>query len=161
MVLFAGGSHALLWIAQMRAVRPAMAALVIAILFCPASSAQSSQGSICVLPLPKNWTETALAENMECPGNNYSLKFDGHKAFTWPAKESIEIDDLDIGGNHRVFVYCSREERGRLSFSFSKFKTTQLALGFNVTDGTLHLWTSLYLVCVEAEESESKLSKKN
>lgn len=161
MLLFPGGAHALLRIAQMRTVRPTMAVLVIAILVCPASSAQSFQGSICVMPLPKNWTETTLAENMICPGNNYSLKLDGHKSFAWPSKESIEIDDLDFDAHHRVFVYCSGEERGRLSFSFSKFKTTQLALGFNVIDGTLHLWTSLYSACVEAEESKSKLSKKN
>lgn len=138
-----------------------MAALVIAILFCPVSCAQSSQGSICVLPLPKNWAETTLAENMICPGNDYSLKFDGHKVFAWPARESVKIDGLDLDAQHRVFVYCVGKERGRLGFSFSKFKTTQLALGFNVTDGTLHLWTSLYSACVEAEESKSKLSKKN
>jgi hypothetical protein len=120
-------------------------------LFDPASFAQADQGSVCLIPISKSWADVMTAENLICPAENYRVKFDGHRAFEWPSKESVEIDDLDTSQKHKIVLYCGKKDIQKLTIEFSKFKSTRLALSLG--QGQTHLWASLYSACWQAEES--------
>lgn len=139
-----------------------LAAVAAVLLFHSASYAQADQGSVCIFPvLRDNPDQTGMTSsgNMACAEKDYQLRFDQHKAFAWPTKESLEIDDLDPSSEHKIFVSCGQKQIQTLTLRLSSYKTTQLAL--TIYHGQTHLWTSLYSYCVEAEESKSKLSKKD
>ena len=125
---------------RMRGVKITTIVLLIAVLPCPMSFAQSEQGSVCVAPVSKGWPQTAGSANLICGSNNFSLKIDSQKVLSWPTKESVKIDGLDISIRHRVVVYCDGKPQQSFSFRFADFKTTELCLFLNDLYKTAQLW---------------------
>lgn len=131
-----------------------LAAVGLALLFYPASFAQSDQGSVCIFPELRDNSDQmwiTFSGNTACTGRNYRLQFDQHKTFAWPTKESLEIDDLDPSSEHTIVVSCGQKQIQTLTLRLSSYKTRQLAL--TIYHGQIHLLPSLYSACVEAEES--------
>lgn len=114
--------------------------LLTAILLGPVSLAQPENGFICVAPISKDWPATAGLPSLICASNNFSLKIDDQKAFTWPTKESVRIDGLNLGARHRVAIYCDGKPQQSFTFRFSDFKSTELCLFLNDFYKTAQLW---------------------
>lgn len=136
-----------------------LAAVVAALLFRPASYAQAGQGSVCVSPVLEDNSDQmkmSFTGDTFCAGEDYRLRFDQHKVFALPTKESVEIDDLDPTVEHKIVVYCGKKQIQTLTLDFSKSKIRQLTL--LVFLGKAGLWASpsIYSKCVDAEESTGR-----
>jgi hypothetical protein len=77
---------------------------------------------------------------MFCDSGRFSLKIDNLKVVSWPNKESVRIDELNLDGHHRVVVYCDGNPQQSFIFHFSEYKTSKLCLFFNTRYGTAQLW---------------------
>ena len=113
---------------------------VIAFLLCSAFSAESEQGSVCVAPVPVEPPSTAGTPELFCHSGNLSLKIDKQQAVSWPHKESLKLESLDITQRHRVTILCDGKPQPSFGFRFSNFKTKQLCLFINDLYQTVQLW---------------------
>ena len=116
-----------------------LAVLFVAIL-CPASLAQSENGSICMAPVSYDWPPTRSGIILPCNPDKLSLKIDAQKAISWPTKESAKIDDLDLAARHRVVISCGGKPQQSFSFRFSEYKASDLCLFINDLYMTAQLW---------------------
>lgn len=123
----------------MRVLRPAAIAIAVATLLCPVSFPQSEKGSLCVAPISLDWPPTAQP-GLGCVSNNFSLKIDAQKTLSWPTKESVKIEGLDISVRHRVVIYCDGKPHQGFYFRFSEFKTNDLCLFLNDLYKTAQIW---------------------
>jgi hypothetical protein len=134
-----------------------IAVLFATLLLCPASFSQSDQGSICVAPISKDWPATAGTGELICSSNNFSLKLDAQKAFSWPTKESIKIEGLDIRARHRIVFYCDGKPQQSFGFRFSEFKTRELCLFLNDLYKTRSFGTRVKILPLGASASDPDL----
>jgi hypothetical protein len=123
----------------MQVIRVAAIAIAVAVFFCPVSFTQSGKGSLCVAPISLDWPPTA-APGLACVSNRFSLKIDSQKALSWPTKESVRIDGLDIGVRHRVVIYCDSKPQQSFYFRFSEFNTSEVCLFLNDLYKTAQVW---------------------
>jgi len=121
-------------------VKPATIAVLLAALLCPTSFTQSEHGSVCVAPVSEDWPLTQGGGLPICDSNKFSLKVDEQKTFSWPTKESVKIDGLDLSVRHRVVVYCDGKPHQSFTFRFSEFKSRDLCLFINDFYKTVQLW---------------------
>jgi len=119
--------------------RPTAIALLTAPLVCPAFSAESEHGSVCVAPVPPEPPSTAATEELFCHSGNLSLKIDKQQVIPWPHKESLRIEALDLTQRHRVVVLCDGKPQQSFGFRFSEFKTKRLCLFINDLYQTVQL----------------------
>jgi|SRR5712692_1768149 len=122
--------------------RPTAIALLIAFLLCPAFSAESEHGSVCVAPVPVEPPSTAATPELFCHSGSLSLKIDKQQAVPWPHKESLKIEGLDLTQRHRVMILCDGKPQQSFRFRFSEFKTKQPCLFINDLYQTAQLWES-------------------
>ena len=94
--------------------------LLILLLFCKALSAQTSSGTICVVP---NSSEPPTRIS---PGGDYNpatllVKIDKREAVPWPHKKSIKIEGLDFKVRHLVVLISDRKPIQSFWFRFSGY----------------------------------------
>jgi hypothetical protein len=103
-------------------------AVILATLFCLPAPAGQDRGSLCVVPIPRDWPATFGAPGLICAMSKTSLKIDDEKVMKWPTKENIRIDGLDLAARHRVVVYCGEKPQQSFRFRFSDYNSEQLCL---------------------------------
>jgi hypothetical protein len=115
--------------------------VLIMVLIGPVSFAQSEYGSLCVAPIPEQMAHRWAGGTIPiCESTKFSLRIDGKKTFSWPTKDSIKIDGLDLSVRHRVIVYCDEKPNQSFSFRFSEFNSRNLCLFLNDLYKTVQLW---------------------
>jgi hypothetical protein len=113
--------------------------VVMVVLLRPDLAGRAGQGSICIAPLDVDPSK-AGTPNLFCDSGNFSLRVDGRQPIRWPRAESLVIDSFDLGGRHRVVVWCDGKPQQSFTFRFSQFKSKQPCLFVNDLSRTVQLW---------------------
>jgi hypothetical protein len=132
-------------------VRAIARASILLLLLSPIFSAEAQRGSICIAPLPKGAPITAATPELACPSGQFSLKIDNRQTVSWSSKDSIKIDDLDLGTQHRVAVSCNGKPHQSFRFRFSEFKSRDLCLFLNDLYQTAQLWENERVALVQVQ----------
>jgi hypothetical protein len=116
--------------------------LLVSLLLHPAFSLERESGLICVAPLPQSidGRQAAGGLSVRCAAEKYSFKIDAQSPLSWPQKESLKIDDLNVAGPHRVAVLCGGKPMQSFTFRFSDFSNRKLCLFLNDLYWTAQLW---------------------
>jgi hypothetical protein len=120
--------------------RIVLVALLVTTFLDPSLLAQSQTGSMCIAPFVPDPADNLSAPGLFCASGKFSLKLDAQPPISWPKKESVKVDSLDLTGNHRVVVFCDGKPQQSFSFRFSEFKSTELCLFLNDLYKTAQLW---------------------
>src|SRR3974377_1111987 len=109
-------------------------ALWVVVLACPEILAQSSRGTICVVP------NSPEPPTLVSPGGFYNpatltLIIDKRAPIPWPHKEWVRIDDLDTNERHLVVLTSDGKKIQSFWFRFSEYKTGRLCISFDGYQG--------------------------
>ncbi len=80
------------------------------------------------------------APGLICASEKLSFNIDSLPRRTWPIKESVKLDGLDLSVNHRVVIFCGDKAQQSFKFRYSEFRTTRLCLFINDLYKTAQLW---------------------
>ncbi len=98
-------------------------ALLIGFLFSKALSAQTTGGTICVVP------NSAEPPTLISPGGSYNpatllVKIDKREAVPWPHKKSIKIEGLDLKERHLIVLISDGEPIQSFRFRFAGYNVS-------------------------------------
>lgn len=107
--------------------------VILAFLLCPGLIAQTT-GSLCVLP------NSAQPPDRISPGGYYNpktlkMKIDKQQSVSWPHKENLPVEGLDINIRHLLALYSDGKPIQSLWFRFSDFQTSKLQVSFDGYQG--------------------------
>jgi hypothetical protein len=105
----------------------------------PVTSPEPGSGSLCVAPIAERPIPMA-APGLICASEKLSFTIDSLPRKTWPIKESIKFDGLDLGASHRVAIFCEDKAQQSFKFRYSEFKERKLCLFINDLYKTAQLW---------------------
>jgi len=77
-------------------VRIFVASLLLALLSCSSLSAQSPQGTICIVPLDNLWQKFAQGIH------GVSVRIDKREPVLLPRKEGVKVEGLDLSQRHLI-----------------------------------------------------------
>jgi hypothetical protein len=80
------------------------------------------------------------APGLICASEKLSFTIDSLPKRTWPIKESVKFDDLDLSASHRVVIFCEDKAQQSFKFRYSEFRTRKLCLFINDLYKTAQLW---------------------
>jgi len=119
--------------------RPKLFAILIVGMLCPTVSPESRSGSLCVAPVAEKPMPTG-APGLICASEKLSFAIDSLPKRTWPIKESVKFDALDLSVSHRVVIFCEDKAQQSFKFRYSEFKARKLCLFINDLYKTAQLW---------------------
>ena len=119
--------------------KPKLFAIVIAGILCPTVSSKPGSGSLCVAPVAEKLIPMAAA-GLICASEKLSFSIDSKPKKTWPIKESIKFDGLDLSASHSVVIFCDDKAQQSFKFRYSDFKARKLCLFINDLYKTAQLW---------------------
>src|SRR5260370_36258696 len=123
--------------------RPKLFAILIVGMLCPTVSPESRSGSLCVAPVAEKPMPTG-APGLICASEKLSFAIDSLPKRTWPIKESVKFDALDLSASHRVVIFCEDKAQQSFTFRYSEFKARKLCLFINALYKTAQLWQAIH-----------------
>jgi hypothetical protein len=86
------------------------------------------------------FSRTTKTGKLVTPGQNFNpatltLKIDKRPPIPWPHKESVKVEDLDVGERHLVVLTSDGKKIQSFWFNFSDYKTTDLCISFDGYQG--------------------------
>lgn len=106
----------------------------IVLLMSPCLLGQPRRRTVCVAP------NSPERPKLTSPGDDYnpatlSIRIDKRPPIPWPHKESVKIDDFDVGERHLVVLTSDGKRIKSFWLRFKDYETTDLCIRFDGYQG--------------------------
>jgi hypothetical protein len=127
-------------------VKVAAAVFVILGFLLPTLVAESERGTICVLAQPAEFKPGVITPGAEYNPATLKFRIDQQAVVSWPHKESLKIEGLDMTEQHTVRVFSDGKQIQSARFRFSEYKAAYLCFFYDGYGG-IQLGEAKHSVC--------------